>query len=194
MEERDEVVVGAVVAVEPSALAGEVERIGEETDVAERVPGTVNAPYRKTFISYVSYIRESNTESINETNITGIEIDEQGVPLPRRTDRVIREYFRRGRFPTTLRPDDQHAWGLWGANMLSAREGRRISCGAVSSNAHLLEREMDIRVWDHGGLIGHIFSGGLSSDVQQSNRAEVNFKVDLVRYRKLISSVQPCQE
>ena len=36
--------VGAVVAVEPSDEAGEVERIGEEMDEAESVPGTVWPP------------------------------------------------------------------------------------------------------------------------------------------------------
>jgi hypothetical protein len=40
-------VVGAVVAVVPNALAGEVVRIGEFTDVADNVPGTVNPPCKR---------------------------------------------------------------------------------------------------------------------------------------------------
>lgn len=103
----DAEVVGAVVAVDPSVLAGDVARIGEVTEVADKVPGTVKPPLYSIVTIFLP------EEKLRRTHIVCIEVHNDRRPLRRRARRIIRKNLSYSSLAATLRANDEYAGWIW---------------------------------------------------------------------------------
>lgn len=91
------------VEVDPSVLAGDVARIGEVTEVADKVPGTVKPP----LYSIVTILLPE--EKLRGTHIVCIEVHNNRRPLRRRARRIIRKNLSYSSLAATLRANDKYA-------------------------------------------------------------------------------------